>query len=109
MMENGAGSEEKKFERTAACSEGGGKVLVGVQGGKGESGETIGGPDPEGGGEKEVGGFGGGAELVGEPKESGERGNGGENFAEGIVIVAAGEGEESEDGGLERAERAFFD
>jgi hypothetical protein len=35
--------------------------------------------------------------------------NGAENFSEGIVVIAATEGEESEEGGLEWAKRLFLE
>ena len=35
--------------------------------------------------------------------------DGAENFSEGIVVIAAAEGEEGEEGGLEGAKRLFLD
>lgn len=84
-------------------------MLKGLGRGQGERGETIGGTDPEGGGEEEIGGLGGGAELIGEPEERGQGGERAENFAKGIVVVAVGEREEGEEGGLEGAKGIFVE
>ena len=43
------------------------------------------------------------------PEEGGEGVDGAENFSEGIVVVAAAEGEEGEEGGLEGAKRLFLE
>ena len=43
------------------------------------------------------------------PKEGGEGVDGAENFSEGIVVIAAAEGEDSEEGGLEGAKRLFLE
>jgi len=46
--------------------------------------------------------------LFREPKEGGEGVDGPENFSKGIVVVAATEGEQGEEGGLEGAKRLFL-
>ena len=43
------------------------------------------------------------------PDEGGEGLDGAENFAEGIVVIAAAEGEEGEESGLEGAKRLFLE
>jgi len=47
--------------------------------------------------------------LFRKPEEGGEGVNGAENFSEGIVVIAAAEGEEGEEGGLEWAKRLFLE
>ncbi len=43
------------------------------------------------------------------PKEGGEGVDGSENFSEGIVVIAAADGEDSEEGGLKGAKRLFLE
>ena len=47
--------------------------------------------------------------MFGKPEEGGEGLDGAEDFTEGIVVVAAAEGEEGEEGGLEGAKRLFLE
>ena len=47
--------------------------------------------------------------MLGKPDEGGEGLDASENFAEGIVVIAAAEGEECEEGGLEGAKRLFLE
>jgi len=47
--------------------------------------------------------------LFRKPNEGGEGLDGAENFSEGIVVIAAAQGEEGEESGLEGAKRLFLE
>ncbi len=47
--------------------------------------------------------------MFGKPEEGGEGLDGAEDFSEGIVVVAAAEGEEGEECGLKGAKRLFLE
>jgi hypothetical protein len=103
--EDGATALDQKLQRATPGGETGGKNSPRFFGGIGKAREPIGRAGPEGGGEKKIAGFGGRPNLSGQPVESGEGLDAADEFAEGVVIKATGQGEKRKQGGLERFQR----
>jgi len=106
--EDGAAALNEKFQGAAAGRETGGKNSPRFFGGIGKAREPIGRAGPEGGGEKKIAGFGGSADLSGQPVKSGEGLDAADEFAEGVVIETAGQREKRKEGGLEWLEGSFL-
>jgi hypothetical protein len=106
--EDGATALDEKLERATAGRETGGKNGPRFFGGIGKAGEPVGWAGPEGGSEKKIAGFGGRADLSGQPVKRGKGLDAANEFAEGVVIEATGQGEKRKKGGLEGFEGAFL-
>lgn len=100
---------DKELNRSSTEEDGGGKVGPGAGGVLGKEGEAVDRACPEGSGEQQVAGFGGGTDLVGKPVQGGKSIDRAEDFSKRVVFETAGEGEEGEDEGLQGAEGAVGD
>ena len=95
--EDGATALDEKLERATAGRETGGKNGPRFFGGIGKAGEPVGWAGPEDGSEKKIAGFGGRADLSGQPVKRGKGLDAANEFAEGVVVKATGEGEKREE------------
>lgn len=107
--EDGGVTLDEELDCSAAEEDGGGEVGPGASGVLGKEGEAVDRACPEGSGEQQVAGFGGGADLVGKPVQGGKSIDRAENLSERVVFETAGEGEEGEDEGLQGAEGSVGD
>jgi len=106
--ENGATALDEQLQRATAGRETGGENGPGFLGGVGKAGESVGWAGPKGGGEEQIAGFGGRADLSGQPVERGEGLDAAGEFAERIVIEATSQGEKRKESGLEGLKGAFL-